>query len=184
MLDVTQAQLITRAQQGDAKVISALYERYHQSIFRYLYYRVGNRQTAEDLTSEVFLRMLRFLPNYHTQGASFQAWLFQIARNLAIDNYRHLTVRNPVELEEGLIATDEDPVAVTENNLTGQSLNKALSQLNDEQRDVIVMRFVAGMPIAEVAQTLHKSESSIKGLQRRALIALRDKLNEWEIAYD
>jgi RNA polymerase sigma-70 factor (ECF subfamily) len=184
MLEMTQTQLITRAQQGDAQVISALYERYHLSIYRYLYYRVGNRHAAEDLTSEVFLRMLRFLPGYKTQGGSFQAWLFQIARNLAIDYHRQMVAQNPVELEEDLIATNEDPANATEQGLTSQSLRKALNRLTDEQRDVIVMRFVAAMPITEVAQTLHKSEASIKGLQRRALIALRETLNEWEIAYD
>jgi RNA polymerase sigma-70 factor (ECF subfamily) len=184
MLEVTQTQLITRAQQGDTQVISALYERYHLSIYRYLYYRVGNRHVAEDLTSEVFLRMLRFLPGYRPQGASFQAWLFQIARNLAIDYHRQMTVQNPVKLEEGLIASNEDPAISTEHGLTSQSLRKALNRLTDDQRDVIVMRFVTAMPIAEVAQTLHKSEDSIKGLQRRALIALRETLNEWEIVYD
>jgi len=83
-----------------------------------------------------------------------------------------------------LTAGNDDPAVATEHGLTSQSLRKALNRLTDEQRDVIVMRFVTAMPIAEVAQALHKSEDSIKGLQRRALIALRETLNEWEIVYD
>jgi len=184
MLDISQSEFITRAQTGDTHVIGMLYERYHTGIFRYLYYRVGDRQTAEDLTSEVFLRMLRFLPAYRPQNVSFQAWLFQIARNLAIDHHRQMLVRNPVRLEEDLTAGNDDPAVATEHGLTSQSLRKALNRLTDEQRDVIVMRFVTAMPVAEVAQALHKSEAAIKGLQRRALIALREILNEWEIVYD
>jgi RNA polymerase sigma-70 factor, ECF subfamily len=184
MVDIGQAEFITRAQKGDTQVIGMLYEQYHPGIFRYLYYRVGDQQTAEDLTSEVFLRMLRFLPAYRSQNVAFQAWLFQIARNLAIDHHRQMLVRNPVRLEEDLIAGNDDPAVATEHGLTSQSLRRALSRLTEEQRDVIVMRFVSAMPIAEVAQTLHKSEAAIKGLQRRALVALRETLNEWEIVYE
>jgi RNA polymerase sigma-70 factor, ECF subfamily len=184
MLYTGQAEFITRAQKGDAQVIGMLYEQYRTGIFRYLYYRVGDQQTAEDLTSEVFVRMLRFLPAYRPQNVAFQAWLFQIARNLAIDHHRQMLVRNPVRLEEDLIAGNDDPAVATEHGLTSQSLRKALSRLTDEQRDVIVMRFVSAMPIAEVAQALHKSEAAIKGLQRRALVALRQTLEEWEVVYD
>jgi RNA polymerase sigma-70 factor (ECF subfamily) len=184
MVDIGQAEFITRAQKGDTQVIGMMYEQYHPGIFRYLYYRVGDQQTAEDLTSEVFVRMLRFLPAYRPQNVAFQAWLFQIARNLAIDHHRQMLVRNPARLEEDLIAGNDDPVVATEHGLTSQSLRRALGRLTDEQRDVIVMRFVSAMPIAEVAQALHKSEAAIKGLQRRALVALRETLDEWEIVYD
>lgn len=182
-MKLTKTDFIAHAQQGDAAVIGELYERYHASIFRYLYYRVGDRQTAEDLTSEVFLRLIHSLPGFHPQKVSFQAWLFQIARNIVIDDYRKQSVRNHVELEEHLIAGTDDPSNTIEANLTSESLRQALNKLSDEQRDVIVMRFVAGMPINEVAQALNKSEDSIKGLQRRALITLRDILTEWEITY-
>ena len=175
--------LINRAQQGDIDVISALYEHYHLSVFRYLYYRVGDRQTAEDLTSEVFLRMLRFIGGFHPPSSTFQSWLFQIARNLATDHFRKTGKQNYVPLEENLTMPHEDLDTTVDRRLTNEGLRQALTKLTDDQRDVVVLRFVAGMPITEVAQALNKSEDAIKGLQYRALIALRGILAEWEISY-
>lgn len=176
--------LIKRAQQGDLETIGELYETYHLSVFRFLFYRVGDLATAEDLTSEVFLRMLRFISGFNPPSASFQAWLFQIARNLAIDHHRRMSVRDHLPLEENLAATEEHLDSAIDRSLTSESLQAALTRLNDDQRDVILMRFIAGMPVAEVARALHKSENSIKGLQRRALSALREGLIEMEINYE
>jgi RNA polymerase sigma-70 factor (ECF subfamily) len=178
MLDEINSELISRAKNGDAVVIGALYERFRLSIFRYLYYRLGDQQMAEDLTSEVFLRMIRSLPGLSPNSLSFQAWLFQIARNLAIDHYRKMSVRDHVQLDENVISRDEDIDTSLERNLTSERLRRALSRLNPDQRDVIVLRFVADMPITQVAQTLHKSEDSVKGLQRRGLNTLREILAE------
>ena len=182
MLDVN-TDLINRARMGDVEVITALYEHYHLSLFRYLYYRVGDRHTAEDLTSEVFERMLRFIAGFKPPSASFQSWLFQIARNLATDHFRKMDVRNHLELEENMSVNQAALDESVDQQLTSESLRRALVRLTDEQRDVILMRFVAGMPIAETATALSKSEDSVKGLQRRALISLRKILSEWEVSY-
>jgi RNA polymerase sigma factor (sigma-70 family) len=91
--------VILKAQQGDTAKIGVLFQRYHQTVFRYLYYRVNDLHTAEDLTSEVFMRMLRALPDYRLQGVSFQAWLFQIARNLSVDYFRKSSIHPNVELQ-------------------------------------------------------------------------------------
>ena len=184
MYEVLNTDVLIRAKRGDSSVISALYERYHKDVFRYLYYRVSDQQAAEDLTSEVFLRMIHALEGYRSQNTSFQAWLFQIARNLAIDYYRKMNYRNHLSLEENLISGKDDPDTAVDHHLDNQRLRLALTQINDVQRDVIVMRFVAGMPIAQVAQALHKSEDSIKAIQRRGLAALRAILTDWEVSYD
>jgi len=183
MLEISTSTLVARAQSGDIDVVGELYDRYHVSIFRYLYYRVGDRQAAEDLTSEVFLRMIRSLNAYRPQNVAFEAWLFQIARNLAIDYYRKMNNGNMTSLEEHLGSSTEDPESSLEHSLTSELLTKALARLNEVQRDVIVLRFINGLPIAQVAQALHKSEDSIKALQRRGLSALREILSEWEITY-
>ena len=175
--------VILKAQQGDAAKIGVLFQRYNQSVFRYLYYRVNDLHTAEDLTSEVFIRMLRALPGYRFQGVSFQAWLFQIARNLSVDHFRRSASHPNVELQENLVSGDLDPAATAENSLTSESLRKALAQLPSEQREVVVLRFILSFPIAEVASVLNRSEDSVKGLQRRGLIALRERLDAWEISY-
>jgi RNA polymerase sigma-70 factor, ECF subfamily len=175
--------LIKRAQEGDLETIGRLYETYHLNVYRFLYYRVGDQAAAEDLTSEVFIRMLRFISGFKPPSASFQAWLFQIARNLAIDHHRRQKLRDYLPLEDHLASRGENLDRTVERSLTSESLQTALTKLNDEQRDVIIMRFIAGMPIAEVAKALHKSENSIKGLQRRGLTALREILIDMEIHY-
>jgi RNA polymerase sigma-70 factor (ECF subfamily) len=180
-------ELIQRAQAGDPAAgeaaLSDLYERYRVSVYRYLYYRVGDEQAAEDLTSEVFLRMLHALPGYRPQSVTFKAWLFQIARNLAIDHYRKMGKDRMAELEEGLMDDSAPVEASVEQGLTHQMLRRALGKLSEEQRDVLILRFVTGMPIAEAARTLHKSEDAVKGLQRRALQALKEILSDWEVSY-
>ena len=183
MLQAITSDTITQAQNGDTRILSALYQRYQVRIFRYLYYRTGDLQAAEDLTSEVFLRMLRSITNYRSKGVSFDAWLFQIARNVCIDHYRKSRHREHLPLKDELVAKGEQVDHTVERELISETLAEALVQLNETQRDVIVMRFVVGMRISQVAQSLQKSEDSIKGLQRRGLIALRDILSDWEVNY-
>jgi RNA polymerase sigma-70 factor (ECF subfamily) len=183
MPDDISTDLILRAQNGEPAGIGAIYERFHLSVYRYLYYRIGERQAAEDLTADVFLRMLRSISTYQTSKVTFQAWLYQIARNLAIDHYRRMKFRNHVELEETIVSREADVEATVDRSMTHTHLRDALDRLPEDQRDVIVLRFVANLPIAQVAQTLHKSENSIKGLQRRGLVGLRDLLVEWESSY-
>ena len=181
MLEAVNVELISRAQEGDTAGLSALYEHYQQSIFRFLYYRVGDPQVAEDLTSEVFLRMIRAIGGYRI---AFEAWLFQIARNQAIDYYRKQQREQNVALQDEYPATGEGVETMMDGNFNNERLFQALRHLNDSQRDVIVLRFVNEMPITQVAQTLHKSEDSVKALQRRGLFALREILSRWEVQYE
>ena len=183
MLETLNPELIACAQSGDPAVIGDLYDRYRLSVFRYMYYKVGDLHAAEDLTSDVFLRMIRALNGYQPQNVSFDAWLFQIARNLAIDHYRKVGGKTPLSLEEHMITDKDDPDRNLERSLTSDLLLQALAKLSDLQRDVIVLRFVNGLPIAQVAQALHKSEDAIKALQRRALGTLREILTDWEVTY-
>ena len=168
--------LVLRAQKGNAEAIGELFEQYHQPIYRYLYYRTSDPITAEDLTADVFLRMVRALPGYRNQNLPFQAWLFQIARNMAIDYYRKNANHPQVEFHENLPAVSGNPDALVDITLTSAVLAKAVDRLNEDQRDVILLRFVEEMPIALVAQTLNKTEDAVKGLQRRALMALKEFL--------
>ncbi|MCI0519055.1 MAG: sigma-70 family RNA polymerase sigma factor [Chloroflexi bacterium] len=183
MLQALSPESIARAQRGDSAVIGEMYDRYRLGIFRYLYYRTGDLHAAEDLTSEVFLRMLRALEGYRPQSTPFEAWLYQIARNLAIDHYRRTAASPAAPLHEELPAEQETPDGRMERRLTSQLLAQALQGLNETQRDVILLRFVNGLSIAQAARTLHKSEDSVKALQRRGLAALREALAAMEV-YD
>lgn len=177
-------ELVSSAQQGDTKATGELYELNYSSIYRYLYYRTGQVQVAEDLTAEVFLKMVQALPAFRPTNCSFRTWLFQIARNLAIDYYRRTVTRPTVPFldELGLKNTGVDDTVDV--HLTRQTLQDSLSQLGDIQRDVIVLRFVEGLSLQEVAEVLHKSEDAIKGLQRRALLLLRQSLLQMETGND
>lgn len=180
-LEAVNAETVMRAGRGEMAALSRLYEECRPRLFRYLYYRVGDVQTAEDLTSEVFLRMMRALERYRPQGIAFEAWLYQIARNLAIDYARQSHLRNHAALDDQALPGQESADQAAERRLNHLVLKQALLRLGEDQRDVLVLRFISGLSIAQVAQALHKSEDAVKALQRRALSAVRALLAEWEI---
>lgn len=175
---------VRKAQTGDMVQVGVLYEHYHVGVFRYLYYMLGDHQLAEDLTSEVFLRMIHSLRSYRLQGSPFRAWLYQIARNLAVDHVRRARRWEQVQVSENLPAAGDDPVSVVEQGLDSERLQRCLSLLNPDQRSVLILRFVVGLPISETAEVLHKSLDAVKALQRRGLAALRDMLSNWEVESD
>jgi RNA polymerase sigma-70 factor (ECF subfamily) len=177
----TTTEQVLRAQKGDEAAIRDLYLRHRTNVFRYLFYQVGDSQAAEDLTSEVFIRMIRALPSFQPRG-SFQAWLYQIAHNLAMDYHRKEKTGLP--LTEDLVADGDDPPETVERRLDNQRLQSALAQLNQAQREVLVMRFILRLPIEQTAQALKCSEDAVKGLQRRGLITLRQVLEDWSVSYD
>jgi len=168
--------LIKRVRNGDRAAIGALFERYHTGIFRYLYYKVGNVHHAEDLASEAFLRLLRFVTEQHPDSLQPQAWLYKIARNLAIDFYRKHQTHQQVPLEENITMNESVDMNV-EHNLNAQQLYKAVNALPYDQREVIILRFINNLPIAEAAHAMDCSENAVKGLQRRALLSLRQVLS-------
>ena len=175
--------VIRRARQGDVAAVGSLYQAYSGPIYRYLLYRLGSAEIAEDLTAEVFLKMIKALPDYRLLQAPFRAWLFQIARNQAVDQFRKMKVRDHVDLNEELAASGESLDATAERRLTSDRLLEALKELSPSQRDVVVMRFVADMPIAEVAAAVGKSQSAVKALQFRGLQELRAILAEWKVTH-
>lgn len=184
MTNASNDELVARAQNGDAEAISFLYLNNYQSIYRYLYYRVGDSKAAEDLTSEVFVKMIQALPNYRRQNVPFTAWLFQISRNLAIDLHRKRAARMvDTELHENIQESGPTLDDILEGKLTNERLLKAMHSLTNDQRDVLILRFIEGLPLSEVAIILHKSEDAIKGLQHRALTALRALLNWPEVEH-
>ncbi len=175
-----EVKLIQRARQGDLAAVSELYNLHVDRIYRYVRYRTGDDQTAEDITAEVFLRAIEGLGNYSDQGAPFSAWLYRIAHARVIDYWRSSKRRQtaPLEdplLQDGLVAADE---AIDTDFLQHRSLWAALRQLTDDQQNVIILKFVQGLSNIEVAQVLGKTEGAVKALQRRALEALARQLNE------
>lgn len=171
-------ELITRAQAGDAEAFSALYRAHAQTIYRYLLVRVNEPAQAEDLTAEVFLRVVDSLPNYVERGAPFGAWLFRIARGKLIDHYRRSARRPMAHLTDTLPADDPEPGVSAETNESWRELQAALAKLTDEQRDVIQFRFMEDWSLEDTARVMNKSVNAVKALQHRALNALNRHMTQ------
>jgi RNA polymerase sigma-70 factor (ECF subfamily) len=168
-----EAALIRRAQRGDPAAFEQIYERHQGQVYRYVLYRVRDIAIAEDLTSEVFVRLVEQIGRFRYRGRPILAWLYTIARHLVTDHFR--AQGQLTELPED----DCDPLASRalsdwrpERALERQALMEALSQLTEEQRMVILLKFVEGMDNRSVAATLGKPVSAVKSLQHRALARL------------
>ena len=174
---VDDKQLIARAQRGDKKAISTLYTTHLQSIYKYVRYRVDTDAQAEDITSDVFLRMVRELPRYQVTGAPFRAWLYRIAYNCIVDIYRRpVTDGLTDEISENLPGDTDDPFQVLALAEDHDQLRRALSSLSPDYQNVLVLRFINDVPHAEVAEIMGKSEANARVLQHRALKALANAL--------
>ena len=181
MPDVTDVELVARAQGGEVDAAGSLYDRHRESVFRYLWLRLGDQQLAEDLSGDVFTRMLDALPRYQALGIPFRAWLYRIAHNLLIDHFRKTSQRASVPLDVLEDRDDgNDPTLVVEGNLLTEQLMRALSHLDHNQREVVTLRFLMGLSLQEVAQAMDKSEAAVKSLQHRGLTLLRRALHPVE----
>lgn len=172
-MDNLEQQLIQRAQCGDRQAFADLYERYQPAIYNYLYYRIDDPDCAEELTCEVFARMVQNIRRYHNQGQPFLAWLYTIARNLRIDYYRENGKAQMVELDEMILSEDQSPAETLEIHLKAECLKKVLPYLTEDQQFVILAKFVEGRDNTEIALLMDKPEGAIKSLQHRALATLR-----------
>ena len=176
--DIDDVQLIVLAQDGEADAFGELYERYVQTIFRFVYVRLDDRRDAEDLTEEVFLRVWQSLPNYREQGVPFLAFLFRIARNAVIDFYRSSKSSAHQESIEDNPLQDlrSDPGEQAITNLEHQELRRILDTMREDYRMVLVLRFLSELSPEETAQVMGRSTGAVRVLQHRALSALRSIL--------
>ena len=165
-------ELIERAQRGDKKAVSRLYQAYIQPIFEYIDYRVGSETIAEDLTADVFLRMVRALPEYRYTGAPFGAWLLRIAANRVIDFYREKRVVVSDSILENFRSNDPDPYDQVAKAAERSHLREAMRNLSEDYQTVLILRFAEDLPHIEVASIMGKSIEAVRILQHRALKAL------------
>ena len=166
-------QLVQRAQAMEESALASLYSTYFPRIYNYAFLHIGDVQTAEDLTSDVMLKVLESIKKYRFKGPPFSAWVFRIARNKLIDLHRRRKRRGEVDLTEPLAAIQISPQVLAERALDRGQLHLALKYLTDEQRQVIVLKFIEGFDNASVARVLGRSEGAVKSLQHRALHSLR-----------
>ena len=170
--------LIRRAKQGDKQAIGELYRLHVDVIFRYIWGRVRDESVTEDLTAQVFLKALEGLPPYEPSGKPFVAWLYSIAYARIVDHWRKHERRVEVPLEETFPARDLRPEEFLEAEADWAIAIDLLAQLTDDQQDVIILRFIGEMSLAQVAETLGKTVGATKAIQYRALASLARLLEQ------
>ncbi len=167
--------LLERIRQCDTEALSQVFDDYHDRIYRYVYGYVGRVGPAEDLTANVFFRLLRAVKEGKSPRDNLGAWLYRVAHNLVVDSFRR---RPPEELElaEWVESNELDPEHSAEQQLLLDRVRLALHQLTESQQQVVVLKFFEGMDSREVAQIIGKSEGAVDALQHRALGVLRNAL--------
>jgi len=162
---------IARAKEGDRDALRLLYIRYSDNVYGYVRSIVRDDKEAEDLTQQVFMKLITVIVKYSDYGVPFSGWLLRLARNVALD---HLRRRRPTPTED-VIGVDTH--ADEGSRERAADLHAALATLPEEQRSVMIMRHVVGLTPPEIAEQLGRSESSIHGLHHRGRRALRQELS-------
>lgn len=173
--------LIRRAQALDPGALAELYDRHFDGIYRYLYTRVRHQADAEDLTEQVFLKMVDSIARYRPQGVAFSSWLYRIAHNLLVDRYRR-SGRDTVELSSDLhdVRPQVDPATMAQQSDDRRRLLLAIRRLTPEQQQIVTMRFIDGLDVDEIARLTHRRPGAIHSMQHRALASLYRFLMEEE----
>lgn len=164
--------LLAAVHRMEPRALTLVHNRYYSDIYRYLLYKTGDDHAADDLSSEVFMRLLTSLRS-GKPPKSIRAWLFGVASHLAADHFRQRARRRQADLSDNLADTDSELDVEVMHGLTMASVRQALTQLTDEQQKVLALRFGEGRSIMETAQLLEKSETAVKQLQFRAIAAMR-----------
>ncbi len=165
--------LLKRARALDNAALGEIHDRYYPEIYRYAYRRTGNERIAEDIASEVFLRLLDSLHGGHPPQSTLRGWLFAVASNLVADHFRRSDAQT---LAEG--TPDRNTSQMVEQQLSYLELKDAIRGLTPEQQEVISLRFGEGYSVEETAQIMGRPTNSIKAVQFRAIDSLRRKLAE------
>ena len=169
-------ELLQQAREYDGQALAKIYDRYAEPIYRYLYRYLGNAAQAEDLTSEVFLKLLNVLNTPRAPRDHLQGWLYRVAHNLAMDWFRQRAKDENLVSDEVLLEEDNSPLAELEERQTRGRLRAAIRELTADQQRVLLLRFGQGYKIAETSQLMGKSEGAVKILQHRAIRRLRKLL--------
>lgn len=169
-------QAVARAQAGDSEGLHFLYVRYADDVLRYVASFVRDSHEAEDITQNVFAKLMTAIKKYQQREVPFDAWILRVARNAALD---HLRAKRAIPTEEVRVA---DSGSAQTGLDRGRALRQALEELPEDQREVLVLRHIVGLSPVEIAGTLDKTESSVHGLHHRGRRSLRASLVELDAA--
>lgn len=165
---------VDRARLGDQAALADIYDWYLPRVYRYVLVRVGNVSDAEDLTEEIFLKMLGAIAGFRWRAVPFSAWLFRIAHNQVVSYFRKNGTRwRMAPLFESIVDQRQDPAQTVETRLRLDEVMRASQTLPEAQRDVVALRFAVGLSVAETARVLGKREGNVKALQHKAVARLQ-----------
>lgn len=164
--------LLARARALDEEALTQIHDAYYGPIFRYIVLKVNDHETAEDLTSEVFLRLLHALRDRTAPDRTLRGWLYAVASRVVSDHYRRHYRAPQVTISDELPDYALEPAEVVFSRLTWQQVQTLMQELTAEQQEVLALRFGYEMPIRDVAELLNKSEGAVKQLQARAIATL------------
>jgi RNA polymerase sigma-70 factor (ECF subfamily) len=177
--------IVDAARAGSDAALSELYTLYFPRVYRYILARTGNSYDAEDLTEEVFMKVLEAIERFEWREAPFSAWLFRIAHNAVISQRRKDGARGrSAPLTEGLALDSQGPDELVENRLALRDIMNAAQKLPEAQRQVIALRFGAGLSVAETARAMNKGEGNVKVIQHKAIAKLREMVRPKPKAYE
>ena len=174
---------------GDPEALAEIYRLTYETVFRFVHFRVGNRQLAEDLTQDTYVRAMKRLASFQTQQSPLQAWLITIARNLVADHFKssryrlevltdadadsaagiHIALKIALKVDGGIEGRPESAVV---EHLTNLEMLTGLSHLSEEQQQCLALRYLSGLSVGETARAMGKTENAIKALQYRGTRAL------------
>lgn len=171
--------IVDAARAGDQNALSELYTLYFPRVYRYILARTGSAYDAEDLAEEVFMKVLEAIERFEWRQAPFSAWLFRIAHNAVVSQRRKDGARGrTAPLSEGLPVDSAGPEELVENRLALNEIMRAAERLPEAQRQVIALRFAAGLSVAETARAMGKGEGNVKVIQHKAIAKLREMMGQ------
>jgi RNA polymerase sigma-70 factor (ECF subfamily) len=166
--------LVDRAREGDAEAFGRLYDRFQPEIVRYLTHRTGDPEVAQDLSQQVFLKAWQAIPRYQHRGAPFRAWLYRMAHNQMVDHFR--ARRQTVDVADVELPEEAEAETLVLTKELNAQLKVALDGLSEDHRQVLVLRFLMEKSAREIGDIMGRKEVTIRGLQMRALQALRKEI--------
>ena len=179
--------LLIRARELDPQALVQIFDAYFERLYRYAYHYVGNPDTAQDIASESFRRLLESLRDHRAPQCSLATWLYRVTYHLAMDSFRRAPPGGAVPLDSDLDEPAEtNTEQEAEQRITEQRIRDALLELTPDQQSVVVLKFMEGYSNTEIGSLLNKPEGAVKALQHRALAALRrllrptDRNQKWD----
>jgi RNA polymerase sigma-70 factor (ECF subfamily) len=178
--EISEKDLLGLAMQGDKEAYGQLYQLYLDQVYRYVYFKVGNKEDAEDITENVFVRTWTAIHNKKGQIVieNFRAWIYRAAHNLVIDHYRKKGSKQEQEAGEDLTSTEEPVEAIVEKDFENKALYDVIQKLDERMQQVIILRFLNGHSHAETARIIGIKPGHVRVLQYRALKQLQELFAE------